>query len=57
MVHTHPTNGHENNPSPKDKTAAAQTLFSGLDRYIVNESNLVKYNQNGALSTTPNPCK
>jgi hypothetical protein len=56
-THTHPTNGNENTPSKDDKDFAAKGNYPGLDKYIVNETNMVKYDQTGALSTSPNSCK
>ena len=51
-VHTHPTNGNENRPSRDyDIPFASSPNWQGIPKYILNENNLVEYDQNGVKHT------
>ncbi|MEZ0485623.1 hypothetical protein [Fibrella aquatica] len=49
-VHTHPQNGNQNIPSPRDKIFAG-TGYPGLSKYIINNKKLVRYDENGTNVT------
>ncbi len=58
-VHSHPMNGNENTVSSVDETFAKTGSFPGMPKYILNQNNLVKYNETGDAGKTvqSNPCK
>jgi len=65
-VHTHPMNGHQNEPSPTDKIFAGappapgvngREAYPGVRKYILNNNNLVEYDRNGAKNTQTNNCQ
>ncbi len=59
LVHTHPpTNFNESNdfPSPKDKVLAGSSDYKNLEHYIIERNSIIKYNQNGEISRTPQNC-
>ncbi|MCU0354138.1 MAG: hypothetical protein MUD08_10440 [Cytophagales bacterium] len=59
-VHTHPAGPNQNIPSTFDEDfagASGNEFAPGIPKYILNNTNLIKYNRNGAENSQPNNCR